>query len=83
MLNAAAEPTNAGSIGNLISTCIAVFHRVEETMPHDGGDAKQKAGGCLTAIGFEEVEVTSRTKDGGIDVRGTLVTSSARAWQSR
>jgi restriction system protein len=27
----------------------------------------------LTAIGFEEVEVTSRTKDGGIDVRGTLV----------
>jgi len=27
----------------------------------------------LTAIGFEEVEVTSRSNDGGIDVRGTLV----------
>ena len=27
----------------------------------------------LLAIGFEEVEVTSRSNDGGIDVRGTLV----------
>jgi restriction system protein len=27
----------------------------------------------LLALGFEEVEVTSRTNDGGIDVRGTLV----------
>jgi restriction system protein len=27
----------------------------------------------LAAIGFDEVEVTSRQKDGGIDVRGTLV----------
>ena len=27
----------------------------------------------LAAIGFEEVEVTSRSRDGGIDVRGTLV----------
>jgi restriction system protein len=27
----------------------------------------------LAAIGFTEVEVTSRSKDGGIDVRGTLV----------
>jgi len=28
----------------------------------------------LAAIGFENVEVTSRSKDGGIDVRGVLVT---------
>jgi len=27
----------------------------------------------LLALGFEQVEVTSRSNDGGIDVRGTLV----------
>ena len=27
----------------------------------------------LLALGFEEVDVTSRSNDGGIDVRGTLV----------
>lgn len=30
-------------------------------------------GELLAAIGFDEVEVTARTGDGGIDVRGTLV----------
>lgn len=30
-------------------------------------------GRLLVALGFEEVEVTSRSGDGGIDVRGTLV----------
>ena len=29
--------------------------------------------GILAEMGFEEIEVTSRSKDGGIDVRGTLV----------
>jgi restriction system protein len=37
------------------------------------GDFEDLAGRLLAAIGFEEVEVTSRSKDGGIDVRGTLV----------
>jgi restriction system protein len=30
-------------------------------------------GELLARIGFEEIEVTSYTKDGGIDVRGTLL----------
>ena len=37
------------------------------------GDFEDLVGRLLAAIGFEEVEVTSRSKDGGIDVRGTLV----------
>ena len=42
-----------------------------KTMPP--GDFEDLIGQLLAAIGFAEVEVTSRTKDGGIDVRGTLV----------
>ena len=42
-----------------------------KTMPP--GDFEDLIGRLLAAIGFEEVEVTNRTKDGGIDVRGTLV----------
>ena len=42
-----------------------------KTMPP--GDFEDLIGRLLAAIGFEEVEVTCRTKDGGIDVRGTLV----------
>lgn len=34
---------------------------------------EELVGRLLAAIGFEEVEVTSRSNDGGIDVRGTLV----------
>jgi restriction system protein len=37
------------------------------------GDFEDLIGRLLAAIGFEEVEVTSRTKDRGIDVRGTLL----------
>jgi restriction system protein len=37
------------------------------------GDFEDLIARLLAAIGFEEVEVTNRTKDGGIDVRGTLV----------
>jgi restriction system protein len=36
-------------------------------------DFEELVGELLAAIGFDEVEVTSRSKDGGIDVRGTLV----------
>jgi restriction system protein len=36
-------------------------------------DFEALIGQLLTAIGFEEVVVTNRTGDGGIDVRGTLV----------
>ncbi len=37
------------------------------------GEFEDLIGRLLAAIGFEEVEVTSRSNDGGIDVRGTLV----------
>ncbi len=37
------------------------------------GEFEDLVGRLLAAIGFEEVEVTSRSNDGGIDVRGTLV----------
>ena len=37
------------------------------------GDFEDTIGRLLASIGFEEVEVTCRSKDGGIDVRGTLV----------
>ena len=36
-------------------------------------DFEDLVGQLLAAIGFEEVQVTSPSKDGGIDVRGTLV----------
>jgi restriction system protein len=47
-----------------------LLRAVKEMPP---GDFEDQIGRLLAAIGFEEVEVTSRTKDGGIDVRGTLV----------
>lgn len=37
------------------------------------GEFEDMIGRLLAAIGFDEVEVTSRSNDGGIDVRGTLV----------
>jgi restriction system protein len=43
---------------------------VKEMSPADFEDM---IGRLLATIGFEEVEVTGRTNDGGIDVRGTLV----------
>ncbi len=42
-----------------------------KTMPP--ADFEELVGELLAAIGFDEVEVTSRSKDGGIDVRGRLV----------
>lgn len=39
----------------------------------DPGEFEELIGHLLGAIGFEEVEVTQLHKDGGIDVRGTLV----------
>ena len=40
----------------------------------DPGDFEELIGTLLTKLGFEDVEVTARSNDGGIDVRGTLVT---------
>lgn len=37
------------------------------------GEFEDMIGSLLTKIGFESVQVTSRSNDGGIDVRGTLV----------
>jgi len=39
----------------------------------------------LVKMDFEDIEVTSRSKDGSIDVRGTLLweTLSALAWPFR
>ena len=39
----------------------------------DAYDFEKLAGMLLSAIGFENVVVTKRSKDGGIDVRGTFV----------
>jgi len=35
---------------------------------------EELVGRLLAEVGFEDIEVTARAKDGGIDVRGTLVT---------
>ncbi|MBF6612409.1 MAG: restriction endonuclease [Chloroflexi bacterium] len=37
------------------------------------GEFEDLIGSLLTKIGFESVQVTSRSNDGGVDVRGTLV----------
>ncbi len=47
------------------------LHAQLATMPP--ADFEALIGQLLTAIGFEEVVVTNRSGDGGIDVRGTLV----------
>jgi restriction system protein len=39
----------------------------------DWGDFEELVAGLLAEIGFEDIELTERRKDGGIDVRGTLV----------
>ena len=44
--------------------------RVRKTGP---AEFEELIGRLLVAIGFEEVSVTTRTNDGGVDVRGTLV----------
>lgn len=47
-----------------------VLKRIKAMPP---ADFEALVGELLAAIGFEDVEVTARSKDGGIDVRGTLV----------
>lgn len=47
-----------------------VLNRIKAMPP---ADFEELVGELLAAIGFEDVEVTARSKDGGIDVRGTLV----------
>lgn len=46
---------------------------LEKLKKVDPAEFEEMIGQLLAAIGFEEVEVTTRSKDGGIDVRGTLV----------
>ncbi|MDF7801289.1 HTH domain-containing protein [Pontiellaceae bacterium B1224] len=48
----------------------ALLNKVKAMPP---ADFEELIGELLASIGFDEVEVTSRSKDGGIDVRGTLV----------
>ena len=43
----------------------------------DPVEFEELVGRLLAELGFEDIEVTSRAKDGGIDVRGTLVTGGA------
>lgn len=47
-----------------------ILKRIKAMPP---ADFEELVGELLAAIGFEDVEVTARSKDGGIDVRGTLV----------
>jgi len=47
------------------------LHKELQKMPPDGFE--DLIGRLLAEIGFEEVQVTARQGDGGIDVRGTLV----------
>jgi len=47
-----------------------LLKQTKEMAPSDFEDLIAR---LLAAIGFEEVEVTARSKDGGIDVRGMLV----------
>ncbi|MCO6043332.1 HTH domain-containing protein [Aeoliella sp. ICT_H6.2] len=51
-----------------------LHERVAELTPED---FEILVGQLLTALGFEEVEVTKISSDGGIDVRGTLVVGDA------
>lgn len=48
----------------------ALHHRLATMNP---AEFEALVGRVLVALGFEEVEVTQRSGDGGIDVRGTLV----------
>lgn len=46
-----------------------VLTRLAETEP---SRFEEIVGKLLTVIGFDDIEITSRTKDGGVDVRGLL-----------
>lgn len=51
-----------------------LLKRIKNMEPYDFENLVSQ---LLLALGFEEVEVTSRSNDGGIDVRGTLVVGEA------
>ena len=50
---------------------------LERLRQMDFGDFEELIGELLAEMGFETVEVTSRTNDGGIDVRGVMVVDEA------
>lgn len=50
---------------------------LERLRQMDSGDFEDLIGELLAEMGFETVEVTSRTNDGGIDVRGVMVVDEA------
>lgn len=52
----------------------ALLARLHELTP---AKFEELVGGLLGKLGFEEIERTSLTNDGGIDVRGTLVVADA------
>ena len=91
-----------GKIGLAPSLPVGVADRIEEQNRHvriqllerarqsTPADFEQLVAALLEAMGFEEVDVTSRSRDGGIDVRGTLVVADvvrlrmavqAKRWQ--
>lgn len=51
-----------------------LLEKVRELSP---AEFESLVGRLLTALGFEEVDVTQISKDGGIDVRGTMVIGEA------
>ena len=64
-----------------------LLERARQSTP---ADFEQLVAALLVAMGFEEVDVTSRSRDGGIDVRGILVVADvvrlrmavqAKRWQ--
>lgn len=50
---------------------------LEHLKQMDAGDFEDLIGELLAEMGFETVEVTARTNDGGIDVRGVMVVDEA------
>ena len=50
---------------------------LERVRNADADNFENLVGELLSAMGFEDVEVTSKNNDGGIDVRGTLVVGEA------
>jgi restriction system protein len=65
--------TPAATINARLSVDTARKDLLKSVKAMPPGDFEDLIGRLLAAIGFEEVQVTSRSRDGGIDVRGTLV----------
>lgn len=49
----------------------------KQLMEMNSGEFEELVGRLFGEIGFQEVEITNRYKDGGIDVRGTLIVGEA------